>query len=283
MANAIPNFNGSRQAAWEFFGTELKRRREEAGLTQAELGTRVFVSGAYIGQFEQAIRKPQLDIAERIDEVLGTGGFFARLCRKLIDDHRYAEYFAAVADLEKLATKICTFAPSIVPGLLQTPAYARAVTLAANPFVADAYVGEKVQARLERAAILADATRPEYWVVLHENALRIPVGGPAVMAEQLEHIAQLSRERDVLVTVLPYSAGAHASQGGMLMLFEFEDAPPTAYTETSFSGTLVDEPTVVRRAQRAYDLLRVAALSPEASLALIESAAEDYKRCASTT
>ncbi|MEU9440593.1 helix-turn-helix transcriptional regulator [Streptomyces sp. NPDC048304] len=275
--------SGSRQAVWEFFGTELKRRREDAGFTQVELGARVFVSGAYIGQFEQAIRKPQLDIAQRIDEVLQTDGIFERLCRKLIDDRRYAEYFAEVVELERVATKICEFAPTVVPGLLQTKAYAEAVTLAANPFVTDEYVEDIVTARLERAHILKDATRPEYWVILHENVLRIPVGGRREMTEQLGHIAGLMRERTVWVTVIPYAAGAHAAMGGMLQLMDFEDAPPVAYTETSFSGTLMDDPAVVKRAQRAYDLLRVAALSPKASLALIESAAEDHRRCTSTT
>ncbi|WP_055522955.1 helix-turn-helix domain-containing protein [Streptomyces graminilatus] len=276
--------NGSqRQAAWEFFGTELKRRREEAGLTQVELGALVFISGGYIGQFEQAIRKPQLDVAIRIDVVLQTAGFFERTWRKLIDDKRYAEYFVEVVELERTATKICEFAPSVIPGLLQTAAYAQAVTLAANPFVTDEYVAEKVGARLERARILDDATRPEYWAILHENTLRTPVGGPAAMAEQLDHIAALMRERTVLVQVLPYSAGAYAVMTGDLRLMEFEDAPPTLYTETSFSGDLLDDPAVVKRAQRAYDLLRGAALSPEASLALIESAAEDYRRCATMT
>ncbi len=275
--------NGSRQAAWEFFGTELKRRREDAGITQVELGSRVFVSGGYIGQFEQAIRKPQLDVAQRIDGVLQTDGIFERLCRKLIDDKRYADYFARVVELERQATQICEFAPTLVPGLLQTAGYARAVTVAANPFVTDDYIEEKVTARLERAQILADATRPEYWVILHENVLRMPVGGRQAMAAQLDHIARLMQERQVMVTVLPYSAGAHPSMGGMLTLMRFDDAPPVAYTETSFSGTLVDDPSVVKNAQRAYDLLRVAALSPEASLALIESAAEDYRRCTRTT
>ncbi|MFJ2826679.1 Scr1 family TA system antitoxin-like transcriptional regulator [Streptomyces sp. NPDC087263] len=274
---------GSRQAAWEFFGTELKRRREDAGFSQVELGIRVFVSGGYIGQFEQAIRKPQLDVAQRIDEILQTGGFFERTWRKLIDDKRYADYFAEVVELERLATKIAEFAPTLVPGLLQTGAYARAVTLAANPFVTDEYIEEKVTARLERVRILSDATRPEYWAVLHETALRIPVGGPAAMAGQLDHIAVIVREHKAVVQVLPYAQGAHASMGGMLTLMEFDDAPPTAYTETSFSGTLVDDPAVVKRAHRAYDLLRAAALSPEASLALIESAAEDFRRCPNTT
>ncbi|MFF7307382.1 Scr1 family TA system antitoxin-like transcriptional regulator [Streptomyces sp. NPDC008137] len=275
--------NGSRQAAWEFFGTELKRRREDAGITQAELGLRVFVSGGYIGQFEQAIRKPQLDVAQRIDGVLQTDGIFERLCRKLIDDKRYADYFARAAELEAQATKICEFAPALVPGLLQTPAYARAVTLAMNPFAPDEFIAEKVSGRLERAQILKDATRPVYWVILHENVLRIPVGGPAVMAEQLERVVALARERTVMVQVLPYAAGAYAVMTGDLRLMEFDDAPPTAYTEAVYSGTLLDDPAVVKHAQSAYDLLRAAALPPEASLDLIESAAEDFRRCASTT
>ncbi|RRR81957.1 helix-turn-helix transcriptional regulator [Streptomyces sp. RP5T] len=275
--------NGSRQAAWEFFGTELRRHREEVGMTQAELGSRVFVSGAYIGQFEQAFRKPQLDISQRIDEVLQTDGIFERLCRKLIDDKRYADYFAPVVEFERTATRICEFAPTVVPGLLQTAAYAGAVTIAANPFVTDEYVEEMVTARLERARILKDATRPEYWVVLHESVLRIPVGGPQAMAEQLDCIAQVMQERKVWLTVVPFAAGACASIAGMLQLMEFDDAPPLAYTETAFSGTLIDDPAVVKRAQRTYDLLRVAALSPEASLTLIASAAEDFRRCVSTT
>ncbi|MEV6736444.1 helix-turn-helix transcriptional regulator [Streptomyces sp. NPDC051104] len=222
--------NGARQAAWEFFGAELKRRRENAGFTQAALGARVFVSGGYIGQFEQAIRRPQLDVAQRIDEVLQTEGFFERTWRKLIDDARYADYFAEVVELERTATKIREFAPTLVPGLLQTAEYASAVTLANNPFAATEYVEETVAARLERARILTDATRPEYWVVQHENVLRIAVGGPAAMAEQLKHVAGMARERRALVQVLPYAQGAHTAMSGMLQLMEFDDAPPTAYT-----------------------------------------------------
>ncbi|MFC9506942.1 Scr1 family TA system antitoxin-like transcriptional regulator [Streptomyces sp. NPDC057002] len=274
--------NGSRQAAWEFFGTELKRRREDAGITQVELGSRVFVSGGYIGQFEQAIRKPQLDVAQRIDGVLQTDGIFERLCRKLIDDKRYADYFAEVLALEKQATAICEFEPTVVPGLLQTPAYARALTLATHPFAADEFIEDRVAARVERAQILDDATRPVYWAVVHETVLRIPVGSPDVAAQALDHMADLASARKVVLQVLPFSAGAPANNGS-LRFMEFEDAPPVAYTETSFSGTLIDDPAMVKRAQRAYDLLRGAALSPEASLALIRSAAEDFKRCTPTT
>jgi transcriptional regulator with XRE-family HTH domain len=275
--------NGSRQAAWEFFGTELKRRREDAGLTQVDLGYRVFVSGGYIGQFEQAIRKPQLDVAKRIDEVLQTDGFFERLWRKLIKDQPYTEYFAHAAELERLATEIAEYAPAVVPGLLQTREYARAMFLAGNPLANDEYIEELVKGRMDRTRLLKDATRPMYWVILHEMALRISVGGPAVMAQQLDHITTMMRQRMMLLQVLPCASGAHPAMGKMMWLMEFEDAPPTVYTEAVFSGNLLDEPAVVKRTRASYDLLRAAALSSEASLALIESAAEDHRRCASST
>ncbi|MFI1655350.1 Scr1 family TA system antitoxin-like transcriptional regulator [Streptomyces sp. NPDC020472] len=271
------------QDAWEFFGELLKERREAAGLSQGELGRRVFVSGAYIGLFEQGIRKPQRDVAQRIDEVLQTGGIFERTWRKLIDKSPYASYFSAVAELEGVATRICEFAPTVVPGLLQTAEYARAVTVAMHPFATEEFIEEKVTSRIDRAAILRGTTRPEYWVVLHENAVLTPVGGPSAMAAALDHIAELIRARWVLATVIPRAAGAHSVMEGSLRLMEFEDQPPTAYTETAFSGTLLDDPAVVKQAQRAYDLLRIATLPPEASLTLIESAAEDHRRCASTT
>ncbi|MGI5408254.1 helix-turn-helix domain-containing protein [Streptomyces chartreusis] len=274
--------NGSRQAAWEFFGAELKRRRENAGITQVELGSRVFVSGGYIGQFEQAIRKPQLDVAQRIDESLQTDGIFERMWRQLIKEQRYADYFAHAAELERLATKICDWEPSVIPGLLQTPGYTRALVVATHPFATDEFIEERVTARGERSEILKDATRPEYWAIVHETVLRMPVGGPQVTAEALEHVASLARRRKVVLQVLPFSAGAPANNGS-LRLMEFDDAPPTAYTETSFSGSLLDDPAVVKRASRAYDLIRGAALSPDASLTLIESAAEDLRRCTSTT
>ncbi|MEU3427411.1 DUF5753 domain-containing protein, partial [Streptomyces gardneri] len=187
------------------------------------------------------------------------------------------------ADLEDIATKICEFESTAIPGLLQTPAYAEAVIHASNPLATDEYVADTVKGRIRRSAILKDATRPMYWVILHETALRIPVGGPAVMAEQLDHLVAQARARVVLIQVLPYAAGAYPQMGKPLKLMEFADAPPTAYTEAVYSGNLLDDPAVVKRAQGTYDLLRAAALSPEASLALVESAAEDYRRCARTT
>lgn len=106
---------------------------------------------------------------------------------------------------------------------MQTASYASALTIAANPFATDEYVAEKVTSRLSRAEILTDATRPEYGAILHEHVLLTPVGGPAAMAEQLDHIAALVRSRAAVVTVPPRSVGAHAYMTGTLKLIPRPD------------------------------------------------------------
>ncbi|MFE5487835.1 helix-turn-helix domain-containing protein [Streptomyces sp. NPDC056527] len=101
---------------WRFFGQELKAQREAKSLTQGEPGDLVFASRGHFGQFEQGIRKPQLDVSGRIDEVLQTGGIFERTCRRIINASPYASYFEATAESEAVATKIYELAPTLVPG-----------------------------------------------------------------------------------------------------------------------------------------------------------------------
>lgn len=272
----MPAALGRLKIGWEFFGSELKRRREAVGFTQQQLGDRVYCSGSYIGQFEVAIRKPQGDLAERIDAALETDGYLARMCEKLIESSPYANYFAEAAYLEGLALTIRQYASTFVPGLLQTAAYARAVFVAAQPVAPEEKIDELVAARLARGHLLDHPTEPLLWVVLDESVLRREVGGPAVMREQLMHVAQLVRRRRILVQVFPFEAGA-PPVGGLLKLMTFKDAPPVAYEEGSATGNLLDDPALVAQCELDYDLIRASALSPERSLALIESAAEEFE------
>ncbi|MFJ4920686.1 Scr1 family TA system antitoxin-like transcriptional regulator [Streptomyces sp. NPDC088725] len=274
--NENPNAFRQPRFGWDFFGSELKRRREVVGLTQQELGDRVFCSGAYIGQFETAIRKPQYDLAKRMDAELKTDGLFGRMCDDLINSSPHPAYFTHAAYLESLATSIGEYAPTRMPGLLQTESYARALMRPSATLNRHRNVDALVRERMERAALLDDPTKPVFWAVLHESVLRIPVGGPAVMAVQLTHIAGLIRRERIIVQILPFSAGAWAASSGMFNLMTFDDAPPVVYFESQHAGQLLDEPALVRKYQREYDLLRAAALSPEASLSLIESVSEDY-------
>ncbi|MEV0578368.1 MULTISPECIES: helix-turn-helix domain-containing protein [unclassified Streptomyces] len=256
-------------------GAELRHRREDAGLSQADLGSPLFVSGSFIGLLESGVRRMQMDQAEKFDELLGADGFFVRNCAAL-KSSKYPDHFAEAAEAEARATTIKEYAPQLIPGLLQSEAYARAVFREYQPTAVESAIDELVAARLERAQLLADPTQPMLWAVLDEAVLRRTVGGPEVMADALRHIASLARQRRIIVQVLPFSAGGHAAMGGGLKLMAFSDAPPLAYLDGLGSGQLLDDPSTVRTYELTYDLVVASAISPAASLALIESVAEDY-------
>jgi transcriptional regulator with XRE-family HTH domain len=259
-----------------FYGTELRRKREEAGLSQEELGALVFCSGAYIGLMESATRRPTKEMAKLLDAALHTDGILTRMCEAMEQASQHAEYFRLAAELEAMASAIYEYAPMIVPGLLQTPAYTRAYTRAARPLATEEDIDKNVTTRQERARLLDDPASPELWFILHEIVLRTPVGGSTVMHEQLAHIAELAERNRILVQVLPLAVGAHPLMNGMFALMSFADAPPAVYTENSHSGQLLDAPTLVARYAKTYDLGRAVALSPDASLSLIRAAMEDF-------
>ncbi|WP_394432994.1 helix-turn-helix domain-containing protein [Streptomyces sp. SGAir0957] len=257
-------------------GEELRHARERTGLTQQALGERLFVSGSYIGQMEAGTRRVLPDMALRLDEALGMGTFFVRHCVKA-NASKHPEQFAEAAEAEALATSIMEYGGMLIPGLLQTPEYARAVFLAYQPTAPDEAIDQLLSARMERARLLDNPTDPLLWAVLDEAALRRPVGGSAVLAANLRHIAELIGQRRVVVQVLPFAACAHASLHGALKLMHFDDAPPLSFIEAPTTGRLLDDPATVARHQHSYDLLRANALTPNQSLALIASVAEDYE------
>jgi transcriptional regulator with XRE-family HTH domain len=259
-----------------FYGAELRRLREAAGYSQERLGECVYCSGAYIGQLESATRRPQLDLSQRIDAVLGTDGHMERLCKMVLKATRHAEYFADVVDLMTRALTIRQIASSLVPGLLQTEAYTRALFETADPSRSADKVEEMVGARMSRAWLLDNPTTPKFWVILYENVLRMPLCDARGMREQLLHLARVARSRRVTVQVMPTSVGAYPLMGSEVTLLTFADAPPAAYVEAARSGHLLDSPEMVARYTEDYDFARAVALSPAASLQLIESVAEEY-------
>ncbi|EST27916.1 helix-turn-helix domain-containing protein [Streptomyces roseochromogenus] len=255
-------------------GAELRHARERAGLSQEELGAKLFVSGSFIGQLEAGTRRMQPEIAAMLDEALNTGGFFKRNC-KAAAKSKYPEHFGEAAEAEAQAAVIRQYAPLLIPGLLQTPAYARAVNRAYDPTAPEETIEEWTEGRMVRTRLLDHPTKPVLWTVLDEAALRRETGGREVMAEALRHIASLIRRSRVIVQVLPLSAGAHAAMQGALKLMEFEDAPPLVYYEGVRTGRLEDDPATVTQLRFTFDLLVASALSREKSLALVETLAQD--------
>ncbi|MER7180756.1 helix-turn-helix transcriptional regulator [Streptomyces hyaluromycini] len=256
-------------------GAELRHAREQKGLSQAELGQLVFVSGSFIGQLEAGSRRMQPEYARLLDEVLETAGFFMRNC-KAAATSKYPAYFVDVAELEAQSTAIRQYTPLLIPGLLQTAAYARAVNRAYDPTTPAETIEEWTEGRMDRTRLLDHPTKPLLWVVLDEAALRREIGGPAVMAEALRHVAGLVRRSRIIVQVLPFSAGEHPAMQGALKLMEFADAPPLVYFEGVRSSRLEDDPATVTQLRFVFDLLVASALSQGKSLALIEALAQDY-------
>ncbi|MFE9122109.1 helix-turn-helix domain-containing protein [Streptomyces sp. NPDC007172] len=259
-----------------FYGAELRGKRKAAGLSQDELGALVFCSGAYIGQMENATRRPPLEMAKLLDAALHTDGILTRMCVAMEQASQHAEYFRLAAELEAMASSICEYAPLIVPGLLQTPGYTRALVRASRPCATDEFVENNVTTRQDRARLLDTPETPEAWFILHEAVLRVAVGGRDVMHEQLAHIASLVERHRIMVQVIPSADGAHPLMDAPFKVMSFLDAPPVVYTESVHSGRLLDTPALVASHLKTYDLGRAAALSPDASLAMIRAAMEDF-------
>ncbi len=260
------------------FGTRVRRLRTAAGLTQAELGSRVHVVSTRITQIERASgAKPTLILARALDAVLGADDLLAELW-----PYVYREAFpnwsrAFIAHSER-AVSIREYAAHVVPGLLQTKEYARAVLSVGLTLSSDEQLEERLAVRMTRQDLLGSPGRPELWVVLDEAVLRRPIGGREVMAAQLERLLVAAAERHITVQVLPFDQGEHDVMGGSLTVLTLPDGSEVAYTEGAHYGQLIEDPDKVGRFAVTYDRLRANALPPLMSLDMIRSAMEGYNR-----
>ncbi|MFD6292514.1 DUF5753 domain-containing protein [Streptomyces sp. NPDC060205] len=184
---------------------------------------------------------------------------------------------ADVLAFESLARSVRDWAPDLMPGLLRTAAYGRAVIQAYEPAGTVEAADGRTASRQTRARVLDNPAGPRYHVILDEIVVRRPVGAPHTMAEQLRRVAALVRRHRIIAQVLPLSEGAHTGLDGLFKLLTFDDAPPVAYVQAAGTGRLSDDPAVVTRCTLTHELLGTAALPPLASLALIERAAEAYE------
>ncbi|MFB6512594.1 helix-turn-helix transcriptional regulator [Streptomyces virginiae] len=254
----------------DYYGYELRRLREQAGLKQAQLGEIIFCTGSLIGQIETTKRVPTRDFSERVDAALGTGGVFSRLVG-LVLRSVLPTWFQPYAEMEARASYISTFQAQLVYGLLQTPAYARAVLGVRT----EGELDTKVAARMDRQRILDREDPPLMWVVMSEAVLHQEVGGREVMRDQLAHLLTLQRREWVKVQILSFEAGAHAGQMGSFTVLRFEGDPDIVYTEDFVQGHMTANPQALREGSLRYDHLQAAALSLEDSAERIARVMEE--------
>ncbi|MEU9172032.1 helix-turn-helix transcriptional regulator [Streptomyces sp. NPDC048420] len=260
------------------FGARVRRLRLAAGLTQTELGDKVHVVGTRITQIERSSgAKPTLELARALDVALGADDLLVELWPYVYRE-AFPDWSRRFMEYSERAVVIRQYAAHVVPGLLQTEPYARAVLSVGLTLGGKEQLEERVTARMGRQERLRTPARPELWVVLDEAVLRRPVGGQAVMREQLEQLLATRRDRHITVQVLPFDQGEHDVMGGSLTVLTMPDGSEIAYTEGAHYGQLIEDPDEVKRCSLAYDRLRAEALPPLMSLDMIRSVLEDNRR-----
>ncbi|SEC35359.1 helix-turn-helix transcriptional regulator [Streptomyces sp. PAN_FS17] len=254
----------------DYYGFELRRYREEAGLTQKKLGDIVYCTGSLVGQIETARKLPTLPFSERADIALGTGGLLSRL-HELVMRSQLPSWFQQVAELQARAVEICSFETHMVHGLLQTRAYASAVLGVFDK----ADLDDRTAVRLARQRIFEKEEPPVFWAILSEAALCQEMGGREAMREQLAHLLSFEGNPRINIQVLPFSAGAHVGLQGSFDVYRFESDPTIVYTEGYGSGHPTANPDTVQDCSLRYDHLQAAALSIKDSADLIRRVMEE--------
>lgn len=260
-----------------FFGSEVRRAREEAGMSQTDLGDLVPCDKATVSRVEAALSAPDEAFARACDVSFPQmGGFFTRF---LNDSDGWsagvAPSFRPFTEDEAQASALFISEHSVIPGLLQTAAYARAV-LASHPGVSEADIESRVTGRMARQAILDREDPPALWVVLDELILYREVGGPEVMANQLEHLAEMTGRMHVTIQLL--TARYHAGLQGAINIAEKPGAPSVAYVEDFTDGRLAEDRATVAASLDRFRHLQSESLTASASRELIGRLAEQ-QRC----
>lgn len=251
----------SPQAIW---GRELRHYRLAAGLTQTQLAELIHYSLSLISGVESGALPASPEFAAACDKVLKTGGALTRLLdwRK---GQRFPSWFGKWHEIEQQATTLRWYEPLLIPGLLQTEAYARAVLGGDETAVA---------ARMERQAILTreNPAPPKLRCVIDEGVLHRPVGGPKVMYEQLNHLID-SVSPQISVQIIPH--GPYEALLGGFIIATVDGGREVAYVETAVRGLTTGEPDDVAAVAERFEAIRTDALSLRMSLELIKRTAEE--------
>lgn len=252
------------------FGERLRRLRDERGWTQDELGLRMGYSGTHISAVEVGRRSPTRRFAKKADDALGTGSLLARQ-EKAVRETALLDGFPDFVEKEVQATEIRLFELTIVPGLLQTPEYAAAVTTGEvrRGAISEFQAEERLSKLAERQAALERTPTPMVYAVLDEGCLRRVVGGPEVMTAQLDRLIAFAELPSTVLQVAPYDLGERRAFDLPVTLLTLPNWSYVAYAESALQGRLERDTGFVQPLLRAYHQLQAEALSQAASVAMI--------------
>lgn len=253
------------------FGAVVQALREHAGLSRVELGELVRFSKHTVASVELGRRMPDEQFVELAEAALGNTGALRKAAQHLTrGDPGLAVWFRQWARLEKVAVSLCTYECRLVPGLLQSEAYARAVVEGTIPLMTDEELAARITARLERQKMLHERPKVPFGFIVEECVFRRRFGNAEQMGELLDYVLEHSAPRNVTLQVVPLEAPLHACLDGPVRLLETPDGRRLAYSEGQQNGRLIADRKEVSLLQQRYDTLRSQALTPEDSRGLLE-------------
>ena len=284
------SLHGSPTVLRMILGRQLQALREKAGLTFQQAANAIYSSEWTIRRMERAegglkpLTLKSLLVAYGVTDVREIDAFLA-LARDASRPgwwHSYGyalpDWFKVAIGLEESASVIRAYEPQVVPGLLQTEAYVRAITAASFPSENQEDSERKVALRLARQDLLKRPAPPEYRVVLEETVLRRPIGGAGVMRGQLQHLIDMAAQPSITIQVLPFTAGWHPAMYGMFWIYRFPDdtMPDVVYSESLTSAYYLNKPDETTQYTDALDRMTAQAATPDQTITMLRNILKEH-------
>ncbi|MEU7747380.1 helix-turn-helix transcriptional regulator [Nonomuraea sp. NPDC049158] len=282
--NVVGYSPGSPTVLRILLGTQLRRLRTEKRISREDAGYAIRASHAKISRLELG----QVSFKERdVADLLTLYGVTDEAERAPLLElarqanapgwwHKYSDllpgWFEVYIGLEGAASVIRTYENQFIPGLLQTPEYARAVIKLAHETTPEAELDRRVALRTRRQERLAGSRALKLWAVIDEAVVRRALGGREVMRRQVEHLLEMMKRSNVTVQVIPFERGGHAAAGGPFSILRFpeRDLPDVVYLEQLTSALYLDKPAESEHYMQVMDRLSVQADSPEQTKRFLE-------------
>ncbi|WP_330175644.1 helix-turn-helix domain-containing protein [Streptomyces sp. NBC_01498] len=278
---------GSPTARRRRLAIELRKLRDESGMTCNQVGKELDWSGSKVNRMETGQGRVQPSDVDALCRFYSTSDELRELLKGLAKEsktkgwwHAHGDavpsWFSVYVGLEQAASNLRTYQGEFIPGLLQTAEYATELSKV-TPDQDHDEIPRQVDVRMRRQELLTSGTAPDFWAVIHQSALMHVIGSGQVMGEQLERMLDIGRQRNVTLQVLPYDAGAYPTTGPFTVLgFPEQEDPDVVYREGLTDSIYLELPAHVRIYTKAFDHLRALALSPQQSAVLIRSALEGH-------
>ena len=261
--------------AKQFVGRELRIARDAKGISRATLAARFPVSESTVKWWETGRTVPRTEYIPQLVEWLGLPETVVRAIEDLASKEVAPEWLGKWARLTSRASSLMTFQPLVIPGLMQTPDYARAVLRLGNEAVVD--LDAQVDERIARQDVLNrdDPPPPLYHAIMGEAAIRPPAGGKKTMSDQLLRVVDLAQRDLIIVQLIPFEMGEHAGFAGAFTLASF-NGTEVAYVDNALRGEVIELPEDVAAIRRLWQKLSAKARPEEESLEVIKEAAERW-------